>query len=90
MLNVYINENNKPLIMTGTTNNAESVSVTFKNGTRRFVKSGNVVSNGLVSVMLTSDDLSTAGTYYIQATVTYQDGSTFISEQSNFQVGDSL
>jgi hypothetical protein len=76
--------------MTGTSNNASSVTITLKCGTHRFVKTGNVVSNGLVNVLLTSDDLSTAGTYYAQATVIYQDGSKFISEETTFPVGDTL
>lgn len=77
--------------MTGTNLNGITVSVDIKCGSRpKFTKSGVVVANGLVTVLLTSDDLSTAGTYQAQATVYYPDGSKFISDINQFPVGDTL
>ena len=91
VLNVYINENNRPLIMTGTALTGTTVSVDIKCGGRpKFTKSDTIVANGLLTVHLTSDELSTAGTYQTQATVYFPDGSKFISDVNQFPVGDTL
>lgn len=85
VLNIYVYENNKPVILTGTT-----ISVTVEAGTRKFVKSATVVNTYLAQVILTADDLSSAGTYYAQASVGFPDGSLIKSDESSFPVGASL
>lgn len=67
-----------------------SVSIIIKAGVRKITKQSAISGNGLVTATLTSDDLSTAGLYYVQAIVSYTDGREFISEISNFTVGQSL
>lgn len=84
-LSVYIIEKGIPSPLNGAT-----VTVTIKAGTREMEKPSTVIGTGEVSVLLTSDDLSTAGTYYVQASVSYTDGRLFISEEGSFIVGAKL
>lgn len=85
VLNVYVFENNRPVILTGTT-----ISVEIVAGTRRIPKSATIVTSQLANVILTASDLSTSGTYFIQATITFPDGSKIVSDESTFPVGAAI
>lgn len=84
-LEVYIVENGKPSPLSGST-----VSIKLRAGGRIVIKSATVKANGLVSTLLTSDDLSTSGTYFVQVNIAYSDGRLFKSEPVSFTVGEAL
>lgn len=84
-LNVSIVQQGALVPLAGST-----ISIVIKAGPRRVVKPSTIMGSGLVTTTMTSDDLSTAGLYYVQAVVSYIDGREFLSEISSFTVGQSL
>jgi hypothetical protein len=98
LANIYVGDNGTVFQFTVKDNGAivdlrgSAVEVTFKTGTRRFVKDANLIDaeNGICEITLTSEDLSTPGDYNFQATVKMQNGNSFSSDKQYFSVGTKI
>jgi hypothetical protein len=69
------------------------IIVDFKTNGREFTKNATVTdeAGGICQVLLTSDDLSTAGNYWFQATITMKDGTgKYTSDPVNFPVDNKI
>jgi hypothetical protein len=94
MANIYVGDNGTVFQFTVKDNGAlvdirgATVEIALKTGTRRIEKDANLTDaeNGICEIILTSDDLSTPGDYYFQATVKLQNGNTFSSDKPNHAV----
>ena len=84
-LNLFIMDKGKFVDISGSV-----VTITLKTGPKEILKTSTIEGNGLVSTILSSDDLAYAGKYYVQATVSYTDGRLFYSEEGSFIVGPKL
>jgi hypothetical protein len=95
MANIYLGDNGTVFQFTVKDNGAivdirnATVEVILKTGTRRIAKNASLTDaeNGLCEITLTSEDLSTPGDYYLQATVKMQNGNSFSSDKHYFPVG---
>lgn len=84
-LNVLIIENGAPAPLAGSL-----ITIIIKAGPRRMTKTATISDTGLATTTLTSDDLSSAGMYHVQAIVEYTDGRSFPTEIGAFNVEDIL
>lgn len=78
-------EKSRPYNLAGAT-----VEIALRTGARVVVKTATIVRDGIVSVTLTSEDIATAGNYFIQARVNNLDGASFTSEMGSFTIDESI
>jgi hypothetical protein len=66
-----------------------TVTVVFKQGSRRFEKDATITDaiGGLCEITMTAEDLAAAGGYVIQGIVKMQNGNEFASDVEKFSVG---
>jgi hypothetical protein len=80
-IQVKIRDNRKFVNLTDAT-----VELVIRCGNRKFIKTARVISLGTVETVLTSGDLSTAGTYIVYAVCNFNDGTQFASSVDRFEV----
>lgn len=85
-LRVHIVENNIPVDLNGA-----EVDVKINAGLGKiYTKTAEVTDIGICEVELTSDDVSNAGVYVVQATVRYSNGYVFSSDIQHLKVGKKI
>jgi hypothetical protein len=98
MANIYVGDNGTVFQFTVKDNGSNvdlrgaTVEIALKTGTRRIEKDAILTDaeNGICEIVLTSDDLSTPGDYYLQSTVKMQNGNYFSSDKQYFPVGTKI
>jgi len=63
-----------------------TIKLVIRCGNRKFIKDAAVTELGQVEVVLSSSDLSTAGTYAVYAVCNFKDGTQFSSSLDRFEV----